>query len=186
LRITKLLILTAALLPAACGDPFGPRHWSDAPATAVLHSATRAELVGLPSAFDFIELRALPIEAPGVTGLWDVMLIDHEGALAFVPAGWLDGLESIRSAIAPVPAQTLEEVTVAPRDTSAWHRVPVPIVPGTVYVIRTRRGICGFGTTGVRYAKVLPIDIDAALGRVTFEFVRNPYCDDRALVPPAN
>jgi len=53
------------------------------------------------------------------------------------------------------------------------------------YVIRSRREACGaFGGTGVRYAKMKALALDAMAGSFRFEVVRNPYCNDRRLIPP--
>jgi hypothetical protein len=180
-RYRFLLVVTAAFM-AACADPFGPRFWSDAPDTTMVYSAARPELSGLPSAFDFIDLVRLRIEAPGSTGNWDVALGETSQGLVLIPAGAFQGIES-RAAVALTAATTLAEVLEAPRDTAAYRREAVPLTEGAVYVIRTRRGICGF-ETGVRYAKIKAIEVDAAAGTLRFEYVRNPYCDDRSFVPP--
>jgi hypothetical protein len=74
-------------------------------------------------------------------------------------------------------------VTEAPRDTAAYSQSPVQLRTDVVYVLRSRRAPCGF-TSGHRYAKMQPIELDHARGIYRFAVVRNPYCDDRALVPP--
>lgn len=176
-----ILVIVAALV--ACDDPFGPRFWSDEPETVLLYSSSRPELVGRPSAFDFVELQGLPIEIPGLTGNWDIALADEDGGLALVPAGAFEGITS-RAAIAVVPNATLEDVTVAPRDTAEFRGSTVVVDPTSVYVIRTRRASCGFGTTGFRYAKLRALAIDVERGTLTFEVVRNPFCNDRSFIPP--
>jgi hypothetical protein len=178
----RILLVFAALLVAACDDPFGPEFWSDRPDTTQLYSAARPELAGLPSAFDFVELVRYRIESPAATGSWDLALSEKDGGFVMIPAGSFEGIES-RAGIAVTSATDLADVLEAPRDTAAFVRQPVPLTLGTVYVVRTRRASCGF-TAGVRYAKFRAIEMDLAAGTMRFEFVRNPYCDNRSFVPP--
>jgi hypothetical protein len=184
-RFLRYFILVVAATQAACEDPYGPRFWAAVPDTVELYSLSRAEFVGRPSAFDFVSLFSVPVEAPGVTGSWDVALVDEPGGLALVPAGAFAGFTS-RAAIATMGPGQLVDVTEAPRDTAAYRLTAVTIQPNVVYVIRSRRGDCGFGSSGFRYAKVRAVTIDRAAGRLAFEYVRNPYCNDRSLVPPEN
>jgi hypothetical protein len=177
------LVLAAAM--AACDDGFGPAFWSDAPIEAVLYSSSRVEYVGQPSVFDFIELQRIPVELPGATGNWDVALVDTPDGLALAPASAVTGLAS-HAAIAVMPGDSLRDVIEAPRDTAAYVQAPTVLELNTVYVVRTRRASCGFGTSGVRYAKLEALEIDDELGVLRFRYARNPYCNDRALVPPAD
>jgi hypothetical protein len=177
--------LTAVVVAAACADPFGPREWDATPRAALLYSLSRPDLIGLPSAFDFVELGGVPIELPGLTGNWDVALVDHDGGLALLPAGAFDGIES-RAAIAVLPGRVLEDVLEAPGDTAAYTMGPVRIEANTVYVVRTRRGPCQFGASGFRYAKLTATFVDVPGGRLGFNFVRNPFCNDRSFVPPTS
>ena len=192
----KRLIPLAVLIVAACDDPFGPAVWDATPDTLTLFSASRPEYIGLVSAVDIANIPvvvALPIEAPGLTGNWDFVLTDSNGGLALVPASAFAGLES-RARIGVLPDRTLEEVTQAPRDStaSAWPPLSapysveaVPLVAGDVYIVRSRRASCGGGlSSGYRYAKLRPVEINVAAGTYRFEIVRNPYCDNRSFVPP--
>jgi hypothetical protein len=169
---------------AACDDPFGPQMWNANPRELTLYSASRVEFTGLVSAIDLAAdpVMGIAIEAPGATGNWDLVLVDHGGSLALVPASHFSGLAS-RAAIATIQNRAFIDVTEAPRDTAAYSLAPVALRTDVVYVIRSRRAACGF-TTGHRYAKVQPIEIDQQRGIFRFAVVRNPYCDDRALVPP--
>lgn len=183
-RLTRWVPLLV-LAMTACQDPYGPQWWSPAPQSVMMFSASRAEYVGLVSAMDLANepVRAISIEAPGATGNWDVVLIDTPSGLALQPAEGLEGLAS-RARIAILENVTFDLVTEAPRDTLRYTAGPVPVRQGAVYVIRSRRTACGF-TTGVRYAKVQPVRIDHERGMFLAQVVRNPFCDDRALVPPA-
>jgi hypothetical protein len=177
-------VLPLALAVAACDDPFGPQFWNPTPHTVTLYSASRAEYTGLVSAFDLGSDPVLPIsiEAPGATGNWDFVLIDLQDGLALLPAGALEGL-SARSRIGVIEGTDFLAVTEAPRDTAAYSAGAVPLRTGVVYVMRSRRSSCGF-SSGFRYAKMQPLEIDVARGIVNLAIVRNPFCDDRALVPP--
>jgi hypothetical protein len=181
----KLVVLATLLLLGACDDPFGPLEWDATPDTATIWSASRAELVGQPSGFDFaLSVVPVHIETAGGTDAWDVVLIDAGGRLALAPASYFTG-QGKRSAIAPRAGATLAEVRRAPSDTTDYLRTPVPLESGTVYVVRTRVAICEGGySTGTRYAKIRPLTIDEQAGSFTFELVRNPYCSNRNFVPP--
>jgi hypothetical protein len=178
------MIPLAAVMLTACSDPWGPQPWSANPIDITLYSASRPEYVGLVSALDLASepVMAVSIEAPGATGQWDMVLVEQNGVLSLAPAGWFEGLTS-RAAIATVQDRAFIDVTEAPRDTAAYSQAPVQLRTDVIYVLRSRRGQCGF-TTGHRYAKMQPIELDQARGIYRFAVVRNPYCDDRALVPP--
>jgi hypothetical protein len=77
------------------------------------------------------------------------------------------------------------ELREAPRDTALYTAGPVPLRTGVVYVVRSRRAQCGF-STGQRYAKMMAAEVDVERGTAQLAIVRNPFCDDRALVPPAD
>jgi hypothetical protein len=183
-RLRRLIPLVV-LVVAACDDPFGPALWDATPDTVVLFSASRAEFIGRPSAVDItsIPVAALPIESPSITGNWDIALTDLNGGLALVPASAFAGLES-RARIGVLPNRTLEAVEEAPRDTTAYSAAAVPLQAGNVYIVRSRRASCGGLSSGYRYAKLRPVEIDVAAGTYRFEIVRNPYCDNRSFVPP--
>jgi hypothetical protein len=54
---------------------------------------------------------------------------------------------------------------------------------GQLYIVRSRAASCGI-SNGYRYGKLQALSLDVPRGIATFRFVRNPYCDDRALIPP--
>lgn len=183
-RSLRRLLPLVVVFTAACEDPFGPRTWVATPDTVWIYSASRPEYLGFASAVDITSspVLALPIEAPSVTGNWDFTIIEESGELKLAPASFFAGLES-RARISELPNRTLESVTEASRDTTTYTVNPVPLVAGTVYVIRSRRASCGL-SSGVKYAKLRPVEINEAEGTLRFEIVRNPYCDDRSFVPP--
>ncbi|CAN5771414.1 hypothetical protein BH23GEM10_BH23GEM10_06160 [soil metagenome] len=182
-RIKQFIPILAVVL-GACGDSTAPAFWDATPDTLLMYSASVPEYIGFRSALDVVALpvRAVPIEASGATGQWDVALVNDGGSLALVAASAFEGLSS-RSAVAVLDGAVFADVDRAPSDTSADTTQPVPLRSNAVYIIRSRRGQCGF-TSGSRYAKLHPIEIDVAAGTFRFSIVRNPYCDDRSFVPP--
>ena len=132
----KRLIPLAVLIVAACDDPFGPAFWDATPDTIQIFSASREEYLGFASVVDIAAnpVTALPIELPGLTGNWDFALTDVEGGLALVPASAFEGLES-RARVGVLADRTLESVTQAPRDTTAFGVQPVLLEPGNVSIV---------------------------------------------------
>lgn len=180
--ILRSLLPLAVFAVVACDDGLGPRAWDPTPDTALLYSATRPELIGLPAAFDFVGVRRLNIETSGATGAWDAALAEQNGEFVFVPAGNFPGVTS-RAAISERTETTLEALTRAPGDTAAYTQLPVRLRTGAVYAVRTRTASCvGFGV-GTYYAKFQVVSMDGAAGSVRIAVVVNPYCNDRSLIP---
>lgn len=173
------LVLTA--VTAACGDDFGPINWSDVPDTVQIFSVSRPDLLGLPSAFDGVTLRPVPVEQGAG---WDFALAEQDGGFVMLPLSATEGGDTL-AALATIGDVTLDEVTEAP-PSSDFVKEPVPIEAGTVYVLRTRRSRCSQFTslTGPRYGKLKAIAVDEEEGTYEFEVVVNPQCNDRALIPP--
>jgi hypothetical protein len=182
-KLARLLVICGAALPVvACDDDLGIDDWIDTPDTTVIYSLSRAELIGQPSAYDFINHVVLRVESPSANGNWDVALRDEGGQLALVPAGGFQGQVS-RAGLARITNQTFEELAQAPGDTAAFLTTPAVVQPGQVYAVRTRRASCGFSTS-VRYGKIKIVSVDATAGTVTFASVVNPFCNDRSLIAP--
>ena len=70
----------------------------------------------------------------------------------------------------------------APGGDSPYSLEPVQLTMNAVYVLRSRPVACTT-SRGPVYAKVRPIEINVAAGTFTFEYVDNPNCGDRDLVP---
>jgi hypothetical protein len=176
------LLALGTLAIAACDNGIGPAFWDPTPDSTAVYSLSRPELIGQPSAYDFVSLRRVVIEAAGETGQWDVALAEQSGDFVLVPSGNFTGISS-RAGLAP-STLSFTALTEAPGDTAAYTGLPVPIEAGQVFAVRSRRTGCpGFGT-GVNYGKLVILSIDAAVGIVRLAAVRNPYCNDRKLVPP--
>jgi len=186
MRLLAGFVFAVALASlAACGDNFGPQFWDPTPDSTVIYSLSRPEYLGMPSAYDIVSLRRVVIEVAGETGNWDFALGEDAGSFKLYPSGTFPGITS-RAAIATTTAATLEELTRAPGDTAAYSREPVAINVGTVYAVRSRTASCsGFGS-GTHYGKFQVLSIDAAAGMVQLAAVRNPYCNNRDLIPPEN
>jgi hypothetical protein len=180
LRVAMLAALVVG--SAACGsDPFN-FQWSDAPDTVLLYSLARPE-VNAAAGYSFYQGQVVQISAPGASGSWDVALDTRNQSLVLLPPGAL-GI-SARAAIATLPGVTLEDVTKAPSDTLLYSlNDPVPVVAGSVYVVRTNRQPGSFGQSCVYYVKVEPLVIDVPNGTLTFRYVDNPVCNSLDLVPP--
>ncbi|MBI4543621.1 MAG: hypothetical protein HY703_00310 [Gemmatimonadetes bacterium] len=182
MRVRIVLILAAAALAAGCGDDLGPLDWETRPDTVLLFSLARPEFLGLPSAYDFHNLRRVAVESPAATGTWDVALSEASGGFVLLPAGVFAGADA-SAAIAVDSVQPFDQVRRAPGDTASFRRTQgVPVHGQRVYIVRTR----ALGALAcVRYAKGQVVDADSAGGSVRFMFVANPNCNDRALVPPS-
>jgi hypothetical protein len=177
--------LFVLLLPVvtACGDDF-ERDWEQIPDTVLLYSLSRPEFIGRNSAIDFTSGSARAVEDQVSTNAWDFALAEQGGQLVLAPASAFSGLTS-RAGIADIGPGVLEDIRRAPSDTSAFKATPTVIRTGTIYVVRTRRTTCagGFGT-GVFYAKMEALNVDVAAGTLRFRSITNPFCNDRALIPP--
>ncbi len=183
-RRLRLALLAAAVPLAACEDPFANQPWSALPDTVTLYSAGRAEYAGMPSALNIAgpSVSIVAIDQIGAAGEWDFLLNEEDGALLFVPSGVVPGLDS-RAGLALRDETTLEALTRAPSGAGAYSRDPLTLIEGRIYVLRSRRAQCGF-TSGSNYGKMQVVALDAEHGTAVLAVVRNPYCDDRDLIPP--
>lgn len=184
-KTIRLPLLALALLSAACDDPFANPAWSDRPDTLTVYSGMRAEYAGMPSAVNLTGnfLTLVAIDDLGAATEWDFMLGEEGGALLWVPQSVVPGLEDSRSSIAETDATTLDAVSRAPSGSDAYTKEPVALEEGAIYVLRSRRSSTCY-TRGSNYAKMEVIALDPVLGTAQVAIVRNPYCDDRDLVPP--
>jgi len=181
----RAAVLCGAAVLAACDEGLGPAVWDATPDTTVIYSLSRPELIGEPSAYDFVNQRRVTIEAPGETGSWDAVLAEAGGEFVIIPSSWFPGLSS-RSGIGRSSETTLEAVLRAPGDSAFYRREPVPLETGAVYVVRTRTDQCFPFGVAATYAKFQVISMDAVVGAVRLATVRNPYCNNRDLVPEEN
>jgi hypothetical protein len=181
-RFRFALIFLAAVSASACDDDLGVQPWDATPDTIPLFSLSRTDLLGLPSAYDFVNRRQVEVEIPGSGGNWDVALGEANGQLQLIPASAFDGQTSSRARIATVTGTAFTALDEAPSDTTRYTAQPVPLTVGGIYVVRSRRAACGF-TTASYYAKIQALTVSNADGKATFAVVVNPFCD-RSFVPP--
>ena len=180
-RIAAVVAALAVALTACGRDPFSIQ-WSDTPDSAKIYSLERPEL-NIATAFGFYDGLGFAVESPTATGRWDAALDTRDGELVLLPPGAL-GITS-QARIATIPNTALADVTEAPGDANMYTAdEPVPLVAGTVYVIKTAARPGSFGATCSYYSKMEPIDIDLTEESLSFRYVTSPICNNRDLVPP--
>lgn len=177
------VIVAAASLLGACDDRISPfQLWSDLPDTTSLFSLARSEHIGQPGAYDFLNRRAIVVEAQGAFEDWDVGITEIDGAFHLLPAGMVAGFTTRPGIAIDSSGTVFELVDRASRDTTDYAMdSAVPVDTGVVYIIRTRRNPA-FGC--VQYGKLEVLSFDPADGTIEMRTVTNPNCNDRALVPP--
>jgi len=176
------LFFASALGLSGCGENIFDVKWTQARVdTALIYSLARPEL-NRASGFDFVRRLPIEIQSAGATGSWDLVVDTQDGELVFLLPEALD-IPS-EALILPMPGMTFDEVLRAPKDTTLYTRDgPVPVATGTVYVLRTHKGLDRFGAPCVFYGKFQPLVVDPAQGTVQFTYDVNTICDDRALIP---
>jgi len=183
-RFRFSLIFLAAVSASACDDELGIQNWDAQPDTIPLFSLSRPDLLGLPSAYDFVNRRQVEVETPGNGGNWDVALGESNGQLQLIPAAAFSGQTASRARIATITGTPFASLDEAPSDTTLYTAQPVTLTVGGVYVVRTRRSACSLSfSTASFYAKLQALTVNVADGRATFAVVVNPFCD-RSFVPP--
>ncbi len=172
----------AFLAFAACDDdPFAVR-WVVNPDTVKLYALSRPE-PNLVSGYDFFPRRPVRIEAPTTGDDWDLAVDVRDGQFVWLPPGSL-GIPS-DAAVAVLEGETFESATEAPEDTAAYVMdAPIPIVLGTIYVVRTRQHPGFFGTLCNYYGKIEPLAADFRSGSVYFQFDVSQACNNLDLIPP--
>lgn len=180
----SVILLTAgavALGASACDDPFSGLERDPVEGTGVIYSLARAENIGYPSAFDLTPMqpREVVIEDPQSGGAWDIALSEEDGAFVLVPSAAEVGAGN--GAIVRYTDMSYVALTEAPGDTAVYERAQaVPLTMDAVYVVRSRRRS---GSRCVHFSKLRPTELDEAEGRLTFEYLMNPNCNDRNLEP---
>jgi len=169
-----------AVLAAGCDDGLGSGRAPILESSFTLFSAARQDLFRMPSAYDFFRLQLRPIEHQFATGDgWDVALTEAESEFKLAAPGAFPGLGGLNAGIAVIPNATFEEVERAPAAAAEYEQTElVSLRPGDVYVVRSRR-LQGCSV----YAKFRAVEQDPGFGSVRFEYLVNPNCGDRALVP---
>ena len=178
-----LVLLAASMVGlTGCGENIFELKWTEADVDTVLvYSLARPEL-NLPTAFDFVGRRALEIESPGATGVWDLLLDTQDGELVFLPPGAL-GVAS-DAMVLKLPDMAFDDVIKAPKDTTLYSKdTPVSVETSSVYVLRTHQGANRFGIPCLFFGKLQPLEVQPAIGTVLFMYDVSTLCDDRGLIP---
>lgn len=190
MRSTLILAASGLALAAvltACDDPtrfqIQPQIFTD---TVQLAASGAPGADSLPSALD------VSVQGNGVVGgrfperlsdagQWDFLVRLQNGAVVLVPSGAL-GIESRAGISAPIAGATFESLRDVPKKTTFATESATALTNGAVYVVRSRIFAGGLSSCQ-QYAKVQPLAVDPAAGRVTLRIATNAVCGDQRLVP---
>lgn len=179
------LVLAAAL--AACNDTTAfqiqPQIFTD---TVQLAASGAPDADALPTALD------ISVQGNGVVGgrfperlsdagQWDFLVRVKKGAIVLVPSGAL-GIESRAGISAPIAGANFETLNQVPKNTTFGIDSATALTNGAVYAVRSRFFSNGVSTCQ-QYAKLQPLAVDPAAGRVTLRVATNAVCGDQRLVP---
>ncbi len=176
ISLFALLVLSLG----ACDDPafrIDPILASD---TVEVFAPTAAN-AGRPTALDitslqlFIQGARFPERASDAEQ-WDFVVRLRNGELTLVPASVV-GLTSRAALAGPLAAQTFEDVREAPAASTFSTDSTVVMRQGQVYGARSR-AISGC----TQYAKLQPLEVDVAAGRLLLRITTNERCGDLRLV----
>ena len=182
-----ILVLVCGCVLAACGDEgfdLSPLLVSD---TFDLAAPTFPANEGLPTALD--------IKGDGLGGIfggrfperpahaleWDFLVRVREGQVVLVPPGAV-GVSSRASITRALPGETLEGLREAPGQSTFIADSAVALQQGGVYVARSRASVDQFGGECSQYAKLSPLEVNAATGRTRIAITTNERCSDPRLV----
>jgi hypothetical protein len=173
-----------ALLVTACDDPAFRIDPILATDTVEVFAPT-AENVDRPTALDvtsvqfFIQGPRFP-ERAAEAEQWDFAVRLRDGQMVLVPAAAL-GLDSRAAIAGPLAAQTFEALREAPGAASFTSDSAVVMRQGEIYSARSRD--TGFSFTACnQYAKMQPLEVDPAAGRLVLRITTNERCGDLRLV----
>ena len=181
--ISAIFLALFALAATACDDGTGFRI-DPLLATDTVEIAAAGVPGGLPTALDVtatagvIEGGRYP-EREEDAEQWDVALRLRAGSLVFVPAGAL-GLQSRAGVTRALQGETFASLVEAPGRSAFLSDSAVVVQQGAVYSIRSRQLSGTFGVC-TQYAKVQPLSVDVAAGRVRLMITTNERCEDPRL-----
>lgn len=185
MRHFAVFVLIGSALLAACGDSTGFRIDPILSTDTVEIAVPAPQNAELPTALDITSAGSgirggrFP-ERASDAGEWDFALRARGGSLVLVPAGAL-GLQSRASITRALPNTTFDELVEAPGRTSFVSDSAVALQTGSVYAARSRLISSGFGGSCEQYAKLQPLVVDPALGRVRVLITTNERCGDPRL-----
>jgi hypothetical protein len=174
------VMLLAASMLAACGDPFGGTNALVRSDSLTLASATTGP-AGFATAIDVAtnDAPSFP-ELPAEAGEWDLQ-VRGGGATGFVlhPN---PGVAPYRGAGLAKTTKDFSKPGNAPRDKNAYTRTDVPIQPGEVYYVQTRQRNNSCGTLS-KFGILKVVSVNADSGTVRLAVTSNQNCDDERLEP---
>jgi hypothetical protein len=153
-------------------------------------AAPTAANAGLPSALDIFALQGQigggrfperPPARPQDPIGWDFAIRVRGGEVVLVPAAAL-GIGSRAALTPPLLGQSFEQVVEAPGQTTFRGDTAFALVVGHTYAARSREAAGGlFGGGCQQFAKLQPLEVDPALGRVRLRITTNERCSDPRL-----
>ena len=182
-----LLALFSAVVLGACNDSTGFGRVDIVEDTVLLAAPSSAAADSLPSALDVTVVAGLTIgggrfpERVGDVENWDVALRLRGGQLQFVPPralGFERGVQARAAITRPMTGRTFAEVRQVPASSSFLADSAVQVVQGAVYVVRSRQPSC----FAPYYAKIKPLEVNAARGTVRVAVATATPCGDQRLV----
>ena len=185
-RFAAGLVLPLIAVLAACDDPAGFRL-DPIIVTDTVELAAPTAASALPSALDIISFPGQRLIGGGRfperaedAEQWDVAVRMRNGSLVLLPAAAAGlGSPSLARAMVtrPITDRSFDAVREAPGRSSFVSDSAVALQPGSVYVVRSREvSRCSW------YAKLEPLQINAAAGTVRLRVVTNERCGDPRLV----
>lgn len=165
------------LLTAACDDPLGLQEAVIDRDTMLTLAAPTADTT-LATALDFAQGIILrnPERVEDAAN-WDFALRQSGGAVRLIPQPI--ELRSRRPLLAR-SSDAFSEIERAPTGRSAYGDTAVTLVPGDVYIFRSRQYPTNFGLC-YNYGKFRVLAVNAARGTATFSIAANVGCADERL-----
>lgn len=185
-RFAAGLVLPLIVVLAGCDDPAGFRL-DPIIVTDTVELAAPTAASALPSALDVISFPGqrfigggrFPERAEDAEQ-WDVAVRMRNGSLVLLPAAAAGlGSQSLARArvTGPITDRNFDAVREAPGRSSFVSDSAVALQLGSVYVVQSREVSRCF-----QYAKLEPLQINAAAGTVRLRVVTNERCSDPRLV----
>lgn len=116
---------------------------------------------------------------------WDLAIRREDGEMQFVPAGvfgFQNPIGGASTAALTLPLERgIDEIREAPGDSQLHGDTAITIRTDRTYIVRSRRTSASFSGCE-NYAKVQPLNVDAAAGTVKLRVIGNARCNDRRLV----
>jgi len=173
----KLLAVAIGVcaIVVACDDPFDAflRDVPILPLEATIFDLTNGRLQD-PPAYDVIREVSVRIDQ---SNQWDFLFRIVAGAPELLPFAAVTDSTTDSGLI--LATQTFDGVLEAPNGGYTLS-TPVAVAVGDVFVVRSRTDTSQ-PLSCSRFAKIEVLDIDLAVGTLTFQLLGNPNCGDRVL-----